>query len=86
VSINAGRKRDTLTTSDVVSSGKATIRFVFADDGGRLDSGGAGTIVFNGKKVAEGRIERAQPVAYSADEGADVGTNETTDSTARSRR
>jgi hypothetical protein len=32
-----------------------------------------GTIAVNGEKVAEGRIERTQPMIFSADEGADVG-------------
>ena len=30
-------------------------------------------IFVNGRKVAEGRIERTQPMIFSADEGADVG-------------
>ena len=30
-------------------------------------------ILVNGTKVAEGRIERTQPMIFSADEGADVG-------------
>ena len=32
-----------------------------------------GTIFVNGQKVAEGRIERTQPMIFSVDEGADVG-------------
>jgi hypothetical protein len=32
-----------------------------------------GTLYVNGKKVAEGRIERTQPMIFSADETADVG-------------
>jgi hypothetical protein len=39
----------------------------------RLAQGGLGTILVNGKKVAEGRIARTQPGVFSADEGADVG-------------
>ena len=54
-------------------AGKATIRFEFAYDGGGLGKGGTGTLFVNGKKVAEGRIERTQPMIFSADEGADVG-------------
>ena len=56
-----------------VPAGKATIRYEFAYDGGGLGKGGMGTIFVNGKKVAEGRIERTQPMIFSADEGADVG-------------
>jgi arylsulfatase len=58
---------------EAVAPGKATLRFEFAYDGGGLGKGGIGTIWVNGKKVGEGRIEKTQPLAFSADEGADVG-------------
>jgi hypothetical protein len=35
--------------------------------------GSLGTIYVNGQKVAEGRIERTQPITFSADKGAHVG-------------
>jgi arylsulfatase len=54
-------------------AGKATVRFEFAYDGGGLGKGGTGTILVNGAKVAEGRIDRTQGMIFSADEGADVG-------------
>ena len=54
-------------------AGKATIRFEFAYDGGKPGSGGTGTILVNGRKVAEGRIDQTQAFVFSADEGADVG-------------
>ncbi len=38
-----------------------------------LAKGGNGTIYINGEKVGEGRIERTQPMIFSADETADVG-------------
>lgn len=50
-----------------------SIRYEFTYDGGGLAKGGLGTIFVNGRKVAEGRIERTQPMLFSADEGADVG-------------
>ena len=53
--------------------GKVTIRYEFAYDGGGLGKGGKGTIFVNGDKVAEGRIDRTQGFAFSADEGVDVG-------------
>jgi arylsulfatase len=37
-----------------------------------------GTIFVNDKKVAEGRIERTQPMIFSADETADVGEDDAT--------
>ena len=40
--------------------------------------GGKGTISINGKKVAEGQIERTTPFLFSADETADVGIDDAT--------
>ncbi|MFH0997322.1 MAG: arylsulfatase [Pseudomonadota bacterium] len=68
-----GLQRFTVAAKQAVPAGKATIRYEFAYDGGGLAKGGVGTIFVNGKKVAEGRIERTQPMIFSADEGADVG-------------
>jgi arylsulfatase A-like enzyme len=68
-----GLKRTTIAAKNPVPAGKATIRFEFAYDGGGLAKGGTGTIFVNNRKVAEGRIERTQPMIFSGDEGADVG-------------
>ena len=68
-----GLKRFTITAQKPIPAGKATIRYEFAYDGGGLGKGGTGSILVNGAKVAEGRIERTQPLAFSGDEGADVG-------------
>ena len=73
-----GLKRDTVASSQTVPAGKATIRFEFAYDGGGLGKGGLGTLFVNDKKVAEGRIERTQPMIFSADETADVGEDDAT--------
>jgi arylsulfatase len=40
----------------------------FAYDRVGLSKGGLGTIFVNGKKVAEGWIEKTQPMIFSADE------------------
>ena len=40
------------------------------------------TIYVNGRKVAEGRVEKTQPGVYSADETADVGIDEATQAAA----
>jgi arylsulfatase len=71
-----GLQRFTVAAKDPVPAGKATVRFEFAYDGGGLAKGGLGTIFVNGTKVAEARIERTQPMAFSADETADVGVDE----------
>jgi len=73
-----GLERDNVAATHAVPAGKATIRFEFAYDGGGLGKGGLGTIYVNDKKVAEGRIERTQPLIFSADETADVGVDDAT--------
>jgi arylsulfatase len=73
-----GLERHAIAAAEAVPAGKATIRFEFAYDGGGLGKGGLGTIFVNDKKVAEGRIERTQPMIFSADETADVGEDDAT--------
>jgi arylsulfatase len=73
-----GLQRFTVAASQAVPAGAATIRFDFAYDGGGLAKGGLGTIYVNDKKVAGGRIERTQPLVFSADETADVGEDDAT--------
>ena len=74
-----GKERYTITApTRRVPSGKATIRYEFAYDGGDPGSGGTGTIFVNGEKVAEGRIDKTTPFVFSADETADVGVDEAT--------
>ncbi len=68
-----GLKTYKIAATEAIPAGKATIRFEFAYDGPGLGKGGSGTILVNGKKVAEGKIERTQAMIFSADEGADVG-------------
>ena len=68
-----GLQRFTVAATDKLKPGKSTIRFEFAYDGDGLGKGGMGTLYVNDKKMAEGRIERTQPIIFSADETADVG-------------
>jgi arylsulfatase len=68
-----GLQRFTVASTEKLKPGKATIRFDFAYDGGGMAKGGTGTLFVNDKKVAQGRIERTQPMIFSADETADVG-------------
>lgn len=86
-----GLERFTVSGTEKLKPGKATIRFEFSYDGGGLGKGGNGTLFVDGKKVAEGRIDRTQPMVFSADETADVGIDlatpvvETIGSEARSK-
>ena len=76
-----GLERTTVAAAQPVPAGKARIRFEFAYDGGGLGKGGRGTLYVNDAKVAEGRIERTQPIIFSADETADVGEDDATPAT-----
>ncbi|HEY8034735.1 MAG TPA: arylsulfatase [Methylobacter sp.] len=73
-----GLSHDTVIAADALQAGKATLVFDFAYDGGGMGKGGTGTLSVNGRKVAEGRIDRTQPSVFSADETADVGVDEAT--------
>lgn len=68
-----GLQRYTVTATKPLPVGKSTLRFEFAYDGGGAGKGGVATLLVNGQKVGQGRIERTQPYFYSADEGVDVG-------------
>lgn len=68
-----GLKTFKVASSKALPAGKATIRYEFTYDGGGLGKGGEGTILVNGERVAQGRIEHTQAMIFSADEGADVG-------------
>jgi arylsulfatase len=68
-----GLQRFSVAGKEKLKPGKHEIKFDFAYDGGGLAKGGMGTLFINGKQVAQGRIERTQPMIFSADETADVG-------------
>jgi arylsulfatase len=71
-----GMQRFTVAAKEAVPAGKATVRFQFDYDGGGLGKGGLGTLFVDDRKVAEGRIERTQPMLFSMDETADVGSDD----------
>jgi arylsulfatase len=68
----------TISAQEVLPKGKSKLAFDFAYDGGGLGKGGMGTLSVDGGKVAEGRIEKTQPMIFSADETADVGVDDAT--------
>lgn len=70
-------ERYTIAASKPLPAGKSALRYEFAYEGG-VGKGGDGALFVNGRKVAAGRIDRTQPFAFSADEGADVGRDEGT--------
>jgi arylsulfatase len=73
-----GMERYTIASEERLPEGKVTLLYEFAYDGGRRGAGGKGTLVVNGRKVAEGRIEKTIPNVISVDETANVGVDEET--------
>ncbi|MBS1214491.1 MAG: arylsulfatase, partial [Proteobacteria bacterium] len=73
-----GLQQFTVASSEALPAGKATLVFDFAYDGGGMGKGGKGTLTINGRKVAEGRIEKTESRMFSVDETADVGVDEAT--------
>ena len=73
-----GLKSTTITAANPLPPGKHTIVFDFKYDGGGPGRGGMGTILIDGQKAGEGRIERTQPGVFGvvdlADVSVDLGT------------
>jgi hypothetical protein len=72
----------TIVADEHLPSGRVTVSYDFAYDGGKPGSGGTGVISINGKKVATGRIERTIPFFFgpeTADVGVDLYTPVTSD-------
>ena len=73
-----GLSRDTVAATKPLAAGKAILVLDFAYDGDGLGKGGVATLSVNGKQVASGRIQKTQPLLFSADETADVGLDNQT--------
>jgi arylsulfatase len=59
----------------IIPSGKHQVRMEFKYDGGGLAKGGDVTLYYDGKSVGKGRVDKTQPMGYSADEACDVGSD-----------
>jgi arylsulfatase len=73
-----GLSQYTVASEQEIPAGPATVILDFDYDGGGAGKGGTATLSVNGKTVAEGRIEKTQPLIFSADETADVGLDNQT--------
>ncbi|CAN3130206.1 arylsulfatase [Mycobacterium sp. smrl_JER01] len=63
-------------TSDApIPPGEHLVGFEFAYDGGGLGKGGTVTLYCDGKSIGAGRVEQTEPMAFSADEACDVGSD-----------
>jgi arylsulfatase len=68
-----GLKTYKVAATEALPAGKATVRMEFAYEGPGMGKAGTVTLLVNGKKVAQGKVDRTQGMIFSADEGADVG-------------
>jgi arylsulfatase len=70
---NQAKHRWQVAAPDKLSVGKHLIELDFKYDGCGVGKGATGVLIVDGKKVAEGRIERTTPTRFSLDECFDVG-------------
>lgn len=70
-----GLERSNIGGDEPLSPGARTIRYEFVPDEPKPGTGGKSILSVDGKVVAEGRVPRTQPFAFSGDEGADVGVD-----------
>ncbi len=61
-----------------IPAGEHQVRMEFAYDGGGLGKGGDITLYVDGEKVGEGRVDATVPMAFSADETTDIGSDTAT--------
>ncbi|HLO79354.1 MAG TPA: hypothetical protein VK166_00260, partial [Chitinophagaceae bacterium] len=73
-----GLSQSTVTSAKALTPGKHIVVYDFKYDGGGQGKGGIGTILVDGQKVAEGRIDKTQPGIFSVDDLADVGVDDGT--------
>ena len=73
-----GLERTNIGSMKALAPGKHTIKYEFVYDGGKPGAGGQSILYVDDQKVAEGKIPKTQPYAYSADEGVDVGMDNET--------
>jgi arylsulfatase A-like enzyme len=73
-----GLEHTNIASSKSIPAGKHTVKYEFVFDGGKPGADGQSILYVDGQKVAEGKIPKTQPYAFSADEGVDVGVDNET--------
>lgn len=71
-------ERTNIAGSAPLPPGRHTLVYEFLPDAPQPGTGGKSILSVDGNKVAEARIPKTQPFAFSADEGADVGLDSET--------
>jgi arylsulfatase len=68
-----GLNRYTIEGAVKIPAGVHQLRMEFKYDGGGLGKGGTVTLLVDGEKIGEGRVDQTEPMIFSADETCDVG-------------
>ena len=71
----SGLKQFIVRGTKAVPEGEHQVRMEFAYDAGGLGKGGTVTLYIDGEAVGDGRVEASIPMAFSADETCDVGSD-----------
>jgi arylsulfatase len=58
-------ERYRVVSTEPVPTGKVTLAMDFKSDGGGMGKGGTITLLANGRKIGEGRVEKTTPFKYS---------------------
>ena len=66
-------ERTNVASTAALGPGRHTITYEFIPDAAKPGTGGRSILSVGGKQIAEKRIPKTQPFAFSGDEGADVG-------------
>jgi hypothetical protein len=64
-----------VSADEPIPAGKHQLRMEFTYEGGGLAKGGDVTLYYDGKPVGKGRVDQTEPMAFSADEACDVGSD-----------
>jgi arylsulfatase A-like enzyme len=73
-----GLEQFIIASKKKLPKGDVTVVLDFDYDGGGFGKGGLARLIVNGKTMAQGRVEKTQPLFFSADETADVGLDNQT--------
>lgn len=73
-----GLQRTTVAAPEALPPGRHTLVYEFIPESKIPGAGGSSRLIVNGKRVAEARVPRTMPFAYSGDEGVDVGMDNET--------
>lgn len=73
-----GLESYTIKSDTKLTGENAEIKLQFNYDGGGIGKGGTAMLYVDGKKVAEGRVDKTEPAVFSGDETADVGLDDAT--------